>query len=157
MDASSIAPRPRLIGERDSYWWADWHFAQGLWLSAHRLQMTWYFVDHFALVPETRTLIGELDEEQGIITWGNGSDLRFGLHQILSTRKWYRCAVHPTKCARAPVRYVQEATTESDFNAGQVCGRRRLNYRHSHHLSSLTAADAHDPPPLACACSLPTS
>lgn len=105
MDVSTDVLRPMLIGETDLKYHARWESARGQWLGRRTVAMTWVFTDQFSEQWMNRTLIGELSEDGSVLTWVNGSDLRYGYHQLLTHQPWYRCELLPRKCADSPVRY----------------------------------------------------
>ena len=53
----------------------------------------------------TQTLKGEFSQDYSTLSWVNGSDLRYGLHQLMTHRTWHSCERQPTKCASSPVQY----------------------------------------------------
>ena len=132
MDVSTDAPTARLIGERDGLNWADWKEAVGEWLGPRTLRMTWWLIDNFDGGKEVRTLEGELDEDLGTLTWVNGSDLRYGLHQLLTHVPWHRCSVRPDKCANGAARYEFSRVPHSNYHGfGEDCMFLLANQRYT--------------------------
>ena len=96
---------------QDASFWASWSSARGEWINRRTIRMTWTFEDQleegspFSSGFLRRTLIGDLSEDGGTLVWRNGSDLAVSSHQLLTQIPWYRCEVHPQRCARSGARY----------------------------------------------------
>lgn len=63
------------------------------------------YKDQFDSYLYRKSLLGDFTEDYTTLTWVNGSDLRYGLHQLMTHRPWHSCERLPAKCAKSPIMY----------------------------------------------------
>ena len=81
-----------------------WKRSTGTWLDRRSAHFDVTYMDEFFGDTRHRSLVAEISQDGTSLTWVNGSDLRYGLHQLWTQVPWHRCELAPDKCVGA-VRY----------------------------------------------------
>ena len=97
LDLAADVLRPTVVGWRRGDI-TPWTTSTGTWTGTRQMHFSVAFIDEFTQLPDTRTLVAELSEDDATLTWVNGSDLRYGLHQLFTHVPWVRCELRPADC-----------------------------------------------------------